>query len=111
MFCPKCKHEYVEGIKVCPECNVDLVHELPDKMNIDTSPNLKIVTAFCSSNPGTVAIAKSILESENIQYKVKNEFMQVVYGIGNTAPAEIQVKEEDKEKAQSLLLPLINNSK
>lgn len=70
--------------------------------------NLKIVTIFCSSNPGTIAIAKSILESESIEYYVKNEFMQVVYGIGNAAPAEIQVKEEDKEKAQAVLSTLIN---
>ena len=27
-WCPKCKLEYVEGIKVCPDCNVELVDEL-----------------------------------------------------------------------------------
>lgn len=32
-WCPKCKNEYVEGITFCPDCNVDLVDELPDESN------------------------------------------------------------------------------
>ena len=30
-WCPKCKLEYVEGIKVCPDCNVELVEELKEE--------------------------------------------------------------------------------
>ncbi len=30
-WCPICKNEYVEGIKVCSDCNVDLVEELEEK--------------------------------------------------------------------------------
>jgi hypothetical protein len=29
MFCPKCKTEYIEGIKMCADCKVPLVKELP----------------------------------------------------------------------------------
>lgn len=31
MTCPKCKYEYEENIKICPDCNVDLVKEKPKK--------------------------------------------------------------------------------
>lgn len=29
MFCPKCKDEFVAGIKDCPDCAVPLVEGLP----------------------------------------------------------------------------------
>lgn len=29
-WCPKCKYEYVEGIKICPDCKSALVDEVPD---------------------------------------------------------------------------------
>jgi hypothetical protein len=31
-FCPSCKYEYIVGIKTCPDCDIDLVDELPDEM-------------------------------------------------------------------------------
>lgn len=32
-WCPKCRNEYVEGIVVCPDCEVDLVDELPEEVD------------------------------------------------------------------------------
>ena len=32
-WCPKCKLEYVEGIKICPDCNAELVDSLDDIEN------------------------------------------------------------------------------
>lgn len=36
-WCPKCRNEYVEGITNCPDCNMDLVDELPAEP-IDSLP-------------------------------------------------------------------------
>lgn len=33
MWCPKCRDEFVEGITVCPDCEVDLVDELPEEVD------------------------------------------------------------------------------
>ena len=30
MWCPKCKYEYREGIKVCADCGCELVEKLDD---------------------------------------------------------------------------------
>ena len=32
-FCPKCKYEFVDGIKKCNECGCDLVDNLDDITN------------------------------------------------------------------------------
>lgn len=32
-WCPKCKNEYVEGITVCPDCDTELVDELPEEVD------------------------------------------------------------------------------
>lgn len=29
LFCPRCRYEYREGIDTCPDCEVELVDELP----------------------------------------------------------------------------------
>ena len=34
-FCPTCRAEYVEGIKKCHDCDVELVTELPEEEIID----------------------------------------------------------------------------
>jgi hypothetical protein len=28
-YCPKCGSEYIEGVEVCPDCNLELMAELP----------------------------------------------------------------------------------
>ena len=30
-YCPKCRYEYEEQIKICPDCGSELVASLPDK--------------------------------------------------------------------------------
>ena len=42
-WCPKCKNEYVEGILICPDCEIDLVDELPE----DTDENMPIPVILC----------------------------------------------------------------
>ena len=47
-------------------------------------------------------ICKSILDSAGIWSTIRNEFMSSIYPIGTT-PAQVVIREEDYEKAESLL--------
>ena len=47
-------------------------------------------------------ICKSILDSAGIWSTIRKEFMSSIYPIG-TMPAQVVIREEDYEKAESLL--------
>lgn len=36
-FCPKCKYEYKPGTQICPDCQEQLVDQLPVEVTIDES--------------------------------------------------------------------------
>ncbi|MEG1758986.1 MAG: DUF2007 domain-containing protein [Alistipes sp.] len=48
-------------------------------------------------------ITKSILDSAGIESVINNEYMSSIYPLG-TMPAQIVVREEDLERAKTLLI-------
>lgn len=99
MFCPNCKAEYVEGIKVCTDCNVELVDKLPLEENHDIkftfTPFLK------TNNMGDVAIIKSILDEQGIEYYIQGENM--LYVLGTVDSAILNVRDDQLEIVKELL--------
>jgi hypothetical protein len=108
MFCPKCRCEYVAGIKECPECREPLVEELNQVQNSESQLKgyLKPVTVFATADAGLLAVVKSILDGAGIKYFARNELIQgilpVQSGAFNTL-VEIQVRPEDADDARALL--------
>lgn len=111
MFCPKCKYEYLEGIKKCPDCKVPLVDKLPPEPQLEY---VELVTVFETGNKAIIAVAKSILEDAEIKYFVKGEGIQDLFALGSfgigsnplIGPVKIQVRREDEEDAKNLLKDL-----
>jgi hypothetical protein len=103
MFCPKCKSEFIKSITICPECSIPLVKELPENEFIE------FVKLCESPNPSMTPIIKSILDSADIQYFVRGENMQMLFGgcLEFTNPrlsrVEFLVSKEDKETATELI--------
>ena len=104
MFCPKCKAEYVEGIKICADCGVGLVPELaPD----DTPEPLhwidfeEVLTTF---NAGDIALIKSILDAEDISYYFQGEAFNYV-GPLIQAP-KLMVQKDQADQAREILKDL-----
>jgi hypothetical protein len=71
----------------------------------------KFVTVFKTGHHGTIALIKSLLDSADIKYFVKNENAQDlfgggIFGVGYNpviGPVQVQVLEEDAEDARELL--------
>jgi len=116
MYCPKCKSEYLEGVYACPDCNISLVDELPAK--VKPSPdNLDSVTVFVTGDQSKLLVAKSILDEAGIEYFIRGENIQDLFGWGRigsgynliVGPVQLQVLRSSENEAKSLLNELSNN--
>ena len=103
MFCPKCGEEYRWDVMVCPACDVDTVDRLPGP---EPTPDVDLVRVFTTGDPALVAFAKSLLESDDIEYFVRGEDLQNMFGLAAGGPAEFWVREDDADRASELLAEL-----
>jgi hypothetical protein len=110
MFCPNCRAEYREGIRRCPECDLELVDTLPDP-DAGAEPDAKLVKIFQSGDAAIIPVVESVLEGAGIEYLAKGEEVQDLFGLGRlgtnysyiAGPVEFLVREKDAEAARGLL--------
>jgi hypothetical protein len=112
VFCPKCDAEYGWDVMICPACDIDTVDALP-RSGPDPTPDAKLVPVFATGDPGLIAIAHSLLEGEKIDYFVRGEGLQDLFGLGRLTghsyamgAAEFWVRQADAEDARALLTDL-----
>jgi hypothetical protein len=87
MFCPQCAAEYEEWVTRCPDCKVDLVAEPPgnpasETDSAATTRDLELVTVFEATDPGLIALAKSLLAEAEVPFMTRNEALQDLFGFG-----------------------------
>jgi hypothetical protein len=92
---------------VCPTCDVDTVDRLPGP---EPTPEVELVPVLATGDPGVIAFAKSLLEAEEIDYFVRGDGLQDLFGLGRmtgfnfaTGPAEFLVRSDDADRARELL--------
>jgi hypothetical protein len=107
MFCPQCGEEFRWHVMVCPTCDVDTVDRLPGP---EPTPDVELVRVFATGDAGLIAVAKSLLEGAEIDYFVRGEGLQDLFGLGRITgfsfamgPAEFWVREDDADSARQLL--------
>lgn len=112
MCCPQCEEEDAWDVMVCPVCDVDTVDRLL-RAGPEPTPDAKLVPVFATGDPGLIAIARSLLDGEQIDYFVRGEGLQDPFLCGRLTgpssamgPAEFWVREEDTENARTLLQDL-----
>jgi hypothetical protein len=77
-------------------------------------PNIELVAVFHSGDEGRILVAKSLLEAEGIDYLVRGDGLQDLFGYGRLAigfsnvvgPAEFVVRKADEDRARELLSAL-----
>jgi hypothetical protein len=92
---------------VCPVCDVDTVDRLPGPA---PTPDVELVQVLAAGDPAVIAVAKSLLEAEDIDYFVRGDGVQDLFGLGRiggvsiaTGAAEFWVRADDGERARVLL--------
>jgi len=110
MFCPKCGEEYPWHVMVCPACGADTVDRLPGPA---PTPDAELVSVLATGDAGLIAVAKSLLDAEEIDYFVRGDGLQDLAGLGRITgfsyvfgPAEFWVRAEDAQRARDLLKDL-----
>jgi hypothetical protein len=112
MYCPSCGEKFGWSVTECPECGVELVETRPGP---PADPTIKLTAVFSSGDPALIALAKSLLEGEGIEYLVRAEGVQDLFGWGRigagyniiTGPAEFVVRDDNAERARELLHDLL----
>jgi hypothetical protein len=107
-WCPKCWERFPHYFKVCPECQIDLVDQRPGPV---PTPNVELVRAFVATDEGLTEIAKSLLEGEKIEYLVRGERLQDLFGWGRfgtgfsyiVGPTEFWVCADEADHARACL--------
>jgi hypothetical protein len=113
MLCPSCRSEFVEGIHLCPDCQVDLIQELSEQASEEVPLTRDLVTLVETGNPFDVAVAESLLTEAEIPYWKQGDGLQDLFGGGRlglgynllTGPVRIQVERQDLDQARKLLEP------
>ena len=107
MFCPKCGEEYSWDVMVCPTCDVETVDRLPGP---EPTPDAELVPVLATGDAGVIAVAQSLLEAEKIDFFVRGDGLQDLFGLGRMTgfsfamgPAEFLVRAEDADRARELL--------
>ena len=107
MFCPKCGEEFAWHVMICPTCDIETVDRLPGP---EPTPDVQLVSVLATGDAAVIAIAKSLLEGEQIDYLVRGDGLQDLFGLGRITgfsyamgPAEFWVRVDDVDRARELL--------
>jgi hypothetical protein len=101
VFCPKCKAEYVGGVRECAECGVPLVATLTEER---TRKDLDLVCILETSNANDVIMIESILDGSGIEYVL--EGTHTISILRSIEPARLLVPKDQEEEAKDLLKDL-----
>lgn len=99
-FCPNCRYEYLEGIKVCPDCNLPLVPELIDE---------NWVVVYTSDQEYDVQMMMDALESADIDATILSQKDSSFPVTGDLAVIKLLVKTDDASSAINFINELKNS--
>jgi len=83
-ICPNCEYEYIEGILICPDCNVALVDELKNFQELSEDEWVLVYTSFSvidvemlKENLESAGISASILSQKDSSFPVPGDLSKV----------------------------------
>jgi hypothetical protein len=103
-YCPKCRAEYLEEVKTCPDCQLPLVEELPPK---DEPEYVDLVELENVPDEVSGIMMKGILLNNGIDVVLQSDKVPWLDGISNTWSksywGQLLVPREEFKKARKIL--------
>jgi len=106
-YCPQCRDEFQDWVKVCPDCKVALVAELPlqPKHEEVDEPLVYIATA---PNESVANMWAGILEEHGIHCLLKSANLRAaMYAFTYNMTCQIHVLASQAERAKEILDPFL----
>ncbi|MFA5143326.1 MAG: DUF2007 domain-containing protein [Candidatus Omnitrophota bacterium] len=100
-YCPKCRTEYENWVKVCADCNTELVYELPQDPAGPSQEYIKYKELLSTFNAGDVIFIRSLLDSSGIIYYFNGE--NFLFFRPAVEPARLMVDERHYDEAKEIL--------
>ena len=103
MFCPICKAEYRPGFTICSDCHTQPVPDMPADQAKESHD---MIDLYSPSNEMELAMIRSILDAESINYFVKNDnfgSMEIGPQIPLFNKKIILVQDDQHERASDLI--------
>ena len=98
MYCPHCRSEYEEGTHICSKCGNLLAGALPPEPVPEYVEFEEILATY---NAVEIAIIKSLLDPEGIDYYFKSEFFNYMEPLAQ--PAKLMVRKDHAQEARDIL--------
>ena len=108
-YCPECRDEFQEWVRVCPDCGVALVDDLPELPEREEKDEPLVYIATAPNEPVAMMWAE-ILENEGIHPLVKSgELQAAMYMPSLLSRCEIHVIDSQAEEAKEILAPFLED--
>jgi len=95
-ICPNCEYEYIEGILICPDCNVALVDELKNFNDLSEDEWVLVYTSFSVID---VEMLKENLESAGMSASMLSQKDSSFPAPGDLSTVKLFVKKADVSEA------------
>ncbi len=107
MICPKCESEYIDTVKVCPDCGSDLVSNEEYSGSLSNPEDYVIV--YSVSEEYEAEMIKANLEGAEIPCLILAQKDSSFPGAGELSVIKILVRKEDAEDAKEIIDDIYNS--
>lgn len=101
MICPNCEYEYVDSVKICPDCGVELVTNKEFEGNLVHHSDWIVI--YTTSESYEAEMYKNNLEGADIEALILGQKDSSFPAVGDLAVIKLLVRKKDAETALQII--------